>query len=174
MKKTTKMLIFTFLLAIAAGVLLHGLYHWLPNPIFALVAPVRESVWEHVKLLFYPLLVVSLVVTKGSPKAARTPWLLSLLIVCAMMLAISYIYFITLRGESSVFGPVLYVILMAAGFLLPRMLWPFGEWPGVDRAAVILTGMLWLFIVCFSFFQPSGALFADLSGAVRTFFTIPV
>ncbi len=174
MKKRTKMLFFAFLLAVGVGVILHGLYNWLPNPVFALIALVRESVWEHVKLLFYPLLAVSLVMTKGGAKTARTPWLLSLLIVCGMMLVISWLYFVVMRGENPTFGPALYVILMAVGFLLPQVLWPLGEWPGIDQGAMILTGILCLLIIWFSFFPPSGAMFADLSGAVRTFFTIPV
>ena len=43
-----------------------------------------------------------------------------------------------------------------------------------EGAAVVLTALLGALIVWFTFFPPMTALFADLSGAVRTFLTIPV
>lgn len=42
--------------AICLGGLMHFVFDWLPNPLTALVAPVSESVWEHLKLLYWPLL----------------------------------------------------------------------------------------------------------------------
>lgn len=47
-------------LAIVLGVLNHFLYDWSNNSAFtALFCPVNESVWEHLKLLFFPLLFVA-------------------------------------------------------------------------------------------------------------------
>ena len=48
MEKSTKKLILSYLTAAAAGIVLHFLFHWFPNPALALISPVRESVWEHV------------------------------------------------------------------------------------------------------------------------------
>lgn len=64
--------------------------------------------------------------------------------------------------------------LGSVNFLLPRALWPLCEWPGTDKAALLLTALLGGLIVWFTFFPPDTALFADLGGAVRTFLTIPV
>ena len=38
--------------------LLHFLYVWLPCNLIAFFSPVSESVWEHVKIVFYPFLIV--------------------------------------------------------------------------------------------------------------------
>lgn len=173
MKKTTKALIFSFLLASAAGVLLHGLYGWLPNPVFALLSPVRESIWEHVKILFYPFLAASLVLTRGGEKGTRAPWLLSLAVICLLLLVLSYVYHVTLAGTNFLFDLALYFALMALGFLLPRLLWPLMEWPGVERAAAAVALVLFGLIVWFAFCPPEGPLFADME-SIRTFFTIPV
>lgn len=174
MEKSTKKLIFTYLMAAAAGVLLHFLFQWFPNPVLALVSPVRESIWEHVKLIYFPMLAVSLFLGRGGGGTGRSPWLLSGLAACAAMLGTGYLYHIALRGESLIVDLALYFLLLALGFLLPRVLWPLYEWPGTDKAAVILTALLGALIVWFTFFPPDAALFADLSGAVRTFLTIPV
>ena len=41
--------------------LFHFLYDWLPNPLFSLFFPVNESIWEHMKLLFTPFVVYTIV-----------------------------------------------------------------------------------------------------------------
>ncbi len=174
MEKSTKKLILYYLIAAAAGVLLHFLYQWLPNPALALISPVRESVWEHVKLLYFPLLGAALLMGRGGKGTGRTPWLLSAVFVCAALVGTGYLYHILLRGESLYVDLALYFVLMAVGFLLPRVLWPLCEWPGTDKAAAVLAALLGALIVWFTFFPPDTALFADLSGAVRTFLTIPV
>lgn len=174
MEKSTKKTILYYLTAAALGILLHFLFTWFPNPVTALVSPVRESVWEHVKLLYFPLLAVSLLMGRGGGGAARTPWLLSTLAVCAAMVGAGYLYHIALRGESLYVDLALYFVLLGVGFLLPGVLWPLCEWPGTDKAAVALTALLGALMVWFTFFPPEAALFADLSEAVRTFLTIPV
>ena len=45
--------------AVIAGTLSHFVYEWLgENPIAAIFFPIDESVWEHVKLLFFPTLLL--------------------------------------------------------------------------------------------------------------------
>lgn len=174
MEKSTPKQILYYLIAAGLGVLLHFLFTWFPNPVLALVSPVRESVWEHIKLLYFPLLAVSLLMGRGGRGAGRAPWLLSTVAVCAAMAGAGCLYHIALRGESLYVDLALYFILLAVGFLLPRVLWPLCEWPGTDKAALVLAALLGALIVWFTFFPPDAALFADLSGAVRTFLTIPV
>lgn len=49
----------TTLLAFGVAFLLHGLYEWSgENVVAGLFAPVNESVWEHLKLAFYPVIVL--------------------------------------------------------------------------------------------------------------------
>ena len=163
----------TFLAAIALGVLLHFLYGWFPGPVTALISPARESLWEHLKILFYPLLAAALFLTRGAP-AARAARLLCLPLVCALMLGAGWVYHIALRGEGMAFDLILYGVLMALGFLLPRLLWPLGDRAWVRSLASFLAVLVWVFLVWFTFFPPEHLLFADLSGGVRTFLTIPV
>ena len=40
------------------GIGLHALYTWRPIPLLGLFSPVNESVWEHLKLLYWPFLAV--------------------------------------------------------------------------------------------------------------------
>ena len=60
----------TALGAILAGAGLHFLWQALPNPLFALISPVNESVWEHLKLLYWPMLAAALVLARGPRRIA--------------------------------------------------------------------------------------------------------
>lgn len=57
-RKDLPYILFTMIL----GSLDHFLYEFsAQNPVTALIAPVNESVWEHMKLLFFPFLLFSLI-----------------------------------------------------------------------------------------------------------------
>ena len=50
-----KFIIFGILFTAILGTILHFVYEWSgKNPIVGLFSPVNESVWEHLKLLYYP------------------------------------------------------------------------------------------------------------------------
>lgn len=173
MKKMSAKPWIVFFVALGLGVLLHFLYDWFPNPATALISPARESLWEHIKILYFPLLLSALILGRGAP-ALRSARLLAIPVVCGLMLGLAWLYHIPLRGEAMIFDLILYAAMMALGFLLPRWLWPLGDWPGVTRAAVGLVLLLGVLIVWFTFSPPDSILFADLSEGVRTFLTIPV
>ena len=57
-KKLRNSQIVGFIFTAAVGTLLHFLYDWSgANPIIALISGVNESTWEHMKLLFWPMLL---------------------------------------------------------------------------------------------------------------------
>lgn len=174
MEKTTKKWVMCYLAAAALGVLLHFLFTWFPNPVLALISPVRESIWEHVKILYFPLLAAAVFLNRGGNGMGRAPWLLSLIVACVVMLGASYVYHIIFRGDAGTADLILYFFMLAIGFLLPKTLWPLCGQPGVEKAAWTLTALLGALIVWFTFFPPDTALFADWNNAVRTFLTIPV
>lgn len=40
---------------------LHFIYEWLPNSLIAIIAPVNESIWEHMKLVFTATIIWSII-----------------------------------------------------------------------------------------------------------------
>ena len=53
-----KFQIISFIITVALGVLLHFTYDFLDqNPIVGIFSAVNESTWEHLKLLFFPMLI---------------------------------------------------------------------------------------------------------------------
>jgi len=49
--------IVTFLLCFLA----HFMYDWFPNPIFSIIFPVNESIWEHMKMLYTVILIYGII-----------------------------------------------------------------------------------------------------------------
>ena len=109
-----------FTLAVLGGAALHFLYDVWPNPLTAVLAPVNESVWEHLKLLYWPFLAAAFVLARGADDA-RGRWcglLVGLLAAPLLLLGAYY----PLRYGFGVHGLwldlLLYVLAMGAGFLL--------------------------------------------------------
>lgn len=61
MKYLKRRVIIGILFVLVTGTLSHFLYDWSgQNPVVGLFTPINESVWEHMKLLFFPMLLYSL------------------------------------------------------------------------------------------------------------------
>ncbi len=49
-----------FAVSVALGTLLHFLFEWTGIPFFATISAVNESTWEHMKILFFPMLIFAI------------------------------------------------------------------------------------------------------------------
>ncbi len=162
-KPTKRTMIVCFVTAVA-GILLHFLYTAFPGYATAFFSPVSESIWEHLKIIFWPYLLASLFLTRGGGKSCRAPWMLSLLLLCGVMLLAGYLYHVVAGGAPGPFNILLYLVLMAAGFLLPGLLWKVSAARWID-VIFWLAALLGAAILLFTFLPPGGALFSDLSWA---------
>lgn len=172
MRVYPRRILIAFVLAVLGGTLLHFAYDFFPNAVTAVFAPVSESIWEHLKLIYWPYLIAFFFLARKEPKSFPAAWLFSLLLISALLLGAGYVYHILCGGEALFFDIALYVLLMATGFFLPRLLGKV-SWSGW------LTAFLWIAVIAlgfvllvFTWYPPRGLLFVDLS-AVRTWLTIP-
>ena len=108
------------LLTALFGTGMHFLYDLWPNALVGLFAPVNESVWEHLKLLYWPFLIFGGCLAKHADAPART-WsgvLLAQLVMPAALLSAYYV----LRCGFLVTGlwvdVALYYLTVALGFYL--------------------------------------------------------
>lgn len=169
MKRLPKGVLTAFIIATLAGACLHFLYTLLPCGLTAAIAPVNESLWEHVKILYWPGLAAGLILARREPEhlGAR---MFCLLLAAAVMLGAGWIFHVTLEGQSLFFDVVLYVVVMAICLLLPALLCrPF--WARTRRLWTALAAALGAATVLFTWLTPRGLLFADLS--LASFAPIP-
>lgn len=62
MATTNKLNFFRFFFISILGVLLHFTYEWSnDNPAVGLFSAVNESTWEHLKLIFFPMLLLTMI-----------------------------------------------------------------------------------------------------------------
>lgn len=165
-----RQLILTCIATMLAGCVLHFLYHWWPNPVTALVSSVNESLWEHVKLVFWPYLAAALILNRDRPGGVR-PWLLTLPLLCGITLLLGWLYHVTLGGEALWVDLALYAAVMVLGFWLPtRFSGPFrgARW----LLPILAAALLALLIAWFTVRPPEALLFRDLS-AVGSWLPLP-
>lgn len=81
-----------------AGVLLHFLFDWTGGSVW--VAPfsaVNESIWEHMKLLFFPMLMVALIQGRAFGKKHSAFWCIKLIGILLGQVLIPVLYY-TING----------------------------------------------------------------------------
>lgn len=150
----------TSILCIAAlglGIVLHELFSFCPTIVTEFFSAVNESIWEHVKIVFWPLLFL---VPVSVGKEKRTEALTAPLVSSLVMLFLGWLYHIQLGGRLLVVDLLIFALVIVLGFVLPKAVsLPQG-------AGSVVTGLLILFIaliLAFTVTPPHGMLFKDAS-----------
>ncbi len=167
MKKSLQDLQFNgFVFTAVAGVLLHFLYDWTGQSI--IVAPfsaVNESIWEHMKLLFFPMLVFTLIESRYIGKEYESFWCVKLIGIVVGIVLIPVLYY-TINGA---FGAtpdwvniVIFFVTAAVSYLVETRLLKEDniacKHSGVAFAVLCLVAFVF---VVFTFATPRIPLFKD-------------
>lgn len=155
-----------FLFTAAAGTLLHFTYAWSGNnPVVGAFSAVNESTWEHMKLLFVPLLLTALAAAAFGGRC-RGSWTARLTGAVAGLLLIPLLYY----GYTGALGVhiawvdiAIFFVAAAAAFLLEGHLsvhLPQRGGPLQAVAAVLFAALAVLF-VWYTFAPPHLPLFQD-------------
>ncbi len=148
------------------GVLLHFLYDITGESI--LTAPfsaVNESTWEHMKLLFFPLLVFAFIEYRLIGKNYENFWCVKLIGTAVGLLTVPFLFYTykgALGASADWFNIAIFFIAVAVTFLLERALLKRGIScpvpPVVSIGVLILMAVLF---VVFTFAPPEIPLFMD-------------
>lgn len=155
-----------FLFTSAAGTLLHFLYEWSgKNPVVGAFSAVNESTWEHMKLLFVPLLLTALVSMVFGGRC-QGYWTAKLVGTVGGLLLIPLLYY----GYTGALGIsvmwvdiAIFYVAAAAAFLLEGHLTehlPMRNGPLQAVTAALLAALAVLF-VWYTFAPPHLPLFQD-------------
>lgn len=159
------------------GMLLHMLFTWTRQSI--LVAPfcaVNESIWEHMKLLFFPMFVFALLESRGLAKITSNYWFTKFAGIC-MGTALVPILFYTFQGITGIspewFNIVIYFGAIAAAYVFEtrrlqcaclhacKRTWSFSC--NLSWLAILLLCLIAAAFVIFTFVPPKLPLFQDVS-----------
>ena len=103
---------------VVAGTLLHFVYGWSgQNALAGLVSPVNESVWEHTKLLVFPVVAVGVVEAVLLHDARRVAWatLVEAILGALAIVAVFYTYTGALRTGPVLWADITSFVLVVAG-----------------------------------------------------------
>ena len=93
-----------FFFTAVAGTLLHFLFDWTgQNSVAALFSAVNESIWEHMKLLFYPLLVVAVLEYRAWGKDYPQFWCIKVsgILLGLVLIPVLYYTYTGVLGQSA-------------------------------------------------------------------------
>lgn len=136
-----------------AGTLSHFLYQFSGNNyLVGLFSPVSESTWEHIKLLFFPMLLYSLWMSAGLRE--QYPGVVSALAFgnlagCALIPIIFYTYTGVLGFHLLSLDIVTFLLSVLAAFLIAFHLTQSGK---VRPYEPVLTSMIGLMVILFFLF----------------------
>lgn len=112
------------------GTLLHFLFDWTGgNVVVALFSAVNESIWEHMKLLYYPMLLFALVEYRAWGREEGRFWCIKLMGILFGLVLIPVIYYSytgILGVEEDWFNIAIFFIAAAAAFWLGTKLFQSG------------------------------------------------
>lgn len=152
------------LLLVILGASMHFVHH-LPffNHFLGYIFPVKESVMAHMKMILYPMALLSLylIISRKDIREIGAP-ILAGLAVMPIIVAAFFSYWVFVHHELMALDMVIYVAAIAGAILLTRRWrarsfvrnrWPL--WIVLFLIAVILTGFL-------TYHAPEWIIFADL------------
>jgi len=113
--RKTSVIFFAVLTAVS-GTLLHFLYDWSGKNVFVgLFAPVSESVWEHMKLLFYPVLFFSLIeFFRGNSRSGFIPARTCGLFSGLFLMPVLFYTYSGIIGRNFLFADILIFLICVA------------------------------------------------------------
>ena len=159
-----KFIIFSGIFVMILGTLLHFTYEWSGNNQFiASFSAVNESTWEHLKLLFFPMLLTTIIGFFYLEKSCPNYWCARLLgILTAILFTIVFFYTYTgIIGTNFAFVDIsIFFVAVILGELVSNkvLVSSFDCNSSVALVGIIL--LLACFII-FTYFTPEIGLFKD-------------
>ena len=155
-----------FLFTAVAGTLLHFLFDWTGgNVITALFSAVNESIWEHLKLLFYPMLTVAVVEYCFWGRETDTFWcvkLVGMLVGLALIPVMYYTCTGALGIKADLFNIALFFLAAAVAFWLEiRLFQRRFQCPLGNAVSITVLVVLAVVFTLFTFLPPHIPLFED-------------
>lgn len=152
------------LFVLILGTLSHFLYEWSNNNFFVgLFSPVNESIWEHMKLLFFPMLLFSLIAIpklKYDYPCITSSSLSGILMGTILIPIIYYTYTGIIGYDITILDLLTFLLAVVIAFFTA---YKFTLSCKMQDYTAILRAIVYVFLMCFLLFTyspPSIGLFA--------------
>lgn len=147
------------------GTLLHSLYDLTDSTFSALFSAVNESTWEHMKLLFFSMLIFAIFQSRYFAKDYDNFWcakLIGILVGLAVIPIIYYTYTGALGVSADWFNILIFFIAAAVSYIVETQLIKRDKCFGISSIlAIIILCVITLLFFVFTFAPPKIPLFQD-------------
>lgn len=147
------------------GTLLHFLYGWTDSTFIALFSAINESIWEHMKILFFPMLIFAILESRYFAKDYENFWcakLIGILMGLAVLPIIYYTYTGALGVSADWFNILIFFISAEIGYIIEtRFMKSDKNFCKSRGPAIILLCIIAVLFFVFTFAPPKIPLFQD-------------
>ena len=155
-----------FIFTAVVGTLLHFLFDWTGgNVVAALFSAVNESIWEHLKLLFYPMLAVAVIEYIFWGREIDSFWcvkLIGIIIGLVLIPVVYYTYTGVLGVKADWFNITIFFLAAAVVYWAETKLFQRGYTCRIDaKLAVALICVIAVVFTILTFVPPHVPFFQD-------------
>ena len=154
-----------FVFTAVLGTLLHFLFDWTGGSIIAaLFSAVNESIWEHLKLLFYPMLLFSFLEYFSWGKKLESFWcvkLLGTLLGLVLIPVVYYTYTGILGVSADWFNIAIFFLAAGVSYWVETKLFEKGSACRFGGGALLLLLLVAVIFTVLTFLPPRIPLFRD-------------
>ena len=151
---------------VVLGSIFHFVFEWLNFwPPIGGFFPVNESVWEHLKLVYWPIVIFSIIEYFPLKKKANNCLLakfLAIIVACLTIVIFFYAYTAILGEDLLIFDILSFVLGIVLGFLVSYKILTLKELPQwsmvISLISLILVGFIF---ILFTYYPPELPIFQD-------------
>ena len=173
MRHLKRYTIIGIIFVLITGTLAHFLYDWTGNNhIVGLFTPINESIWEHIKLLFFPMLIYSLImILKFHQKySCITSALCFGIIMGVFLIPLFYYAYTSILGTNVFILDIsTFILSVLTAFWLSYKLTLFCRLESYTSLLCIIVCILFACFLVFTYHPPDAAIF-QMSAAIPLFF----
>lgn len=148
---------------------LHFLYDVIKRPIIGIFSPVNESVWEHLKLVFWPIIIIwisSYYLFKSEFNIDFNSWFVAMTVsvITSMLIIVAFYYTYTgALGFQSIILDIFSLVLgVIVGQYLSLHIYQYSNpSPNITGTSLILVLLMAIAFFIFTFYPPHLPIFLD-------------
>lgn len=165
MNKLKKYTILGSVFVMILGSFAHFFYDWTnENALVGLFTPINESTWEHMKLVYFPMLIFSIYIVQKYKDTypCITSAFLSAILVGTWLIPVLFYTYTGIIGMSIMFFDVsTFFVAVIVSFYTAYRLTLSCKMDKFTNLLYILVGVMFVFFLLFTIFTPDIALFKD-------------
>lgn len=164
MSKIKRFQILSVIFVWIAGTLLHFTHDWFPNSVvFTVISAVNESTWEHLKLVFFPMLFMTIIgyFYNKDIKNFLYAKLASILVAMSFIVVFFYTYTGVIGRNFAVFDIGSFFVAVALGEYYAYKIMLSDKNKISSAMAVAILTVIFLSFAIFTYYPPSIGLFAN-------------